>query len=251
MSSARGTRLSVNVNKIALLRNSRGGNNPNVLQTAKDCLKWGAQGITVHPRPDGRHIRREDVFALAELLQPLGVEYNIEGYPSEDFLQLLEHVKPTQATLVPDAPNALTSDAGWDTIAHQTMLQNVVVRLHLAGIRVSLFVDTNAHLLEAAKKTGADCVELYTGPYAQHFAADAAAAVAPYVQAGRCATELGLGLNAGHDLNRDNLSYFLQQVPNVQEVSIGHALVCDALYLGLQETLRQYLHCLTQHSQSI
>jgi pyridoxine 5-phosphate synthase len=232
------TRLSVNINKIATLRNSRGGNTPHVLQVALDCERFGAQGITVHPRPDERHIRRSDVY---ELFPKLTTEFNIEGYPSEDFLAMVCEVKPAQVTLVPDGPEVLTSNAGWDTIAHQTFLQETVSRLKEAGIRVSLFVETNEEEIAAAATTGTDCIELYTEEYARGFKRDPENAVAPYTYCAEYAHSLGLKINAGHDLSKENLRYFINQVPHVEEVSIGHALVADALYLGLENTIQIYL----------
>lgn len=235
------TLLSVNVNKFATLRNARGGNNPDVTQAALDAVRFGADGVTVHPRPDERHIRRTDVFAIAEAID---VEFNIEGYPSEDFLRLVEEVRPAQCTLVPDPPGVLTSNAGWDTIAHQSFLREVVDRLHQAEVRVSIFAETNLDQIEAAKTTGTDRIELYTEPYAESYAQNRAAAVAPFVAAANKATELGLGLNAGHDLSLENLAYLQQEIPNLLEVSIGHALVCDAIYMGYEATVKAYLACL-------
>ncbi|MEZ4757756.1 MAG: pyridoxine 5'-phosphate synthase [Flavobacteriales bacterium] len=232
------TRLSVNINKLATLRNARGGNNPNVLALALQLEQWGAQGITVHPRPDERHIRRSDVRALAPRLT---TEFNIEGYPSADFLALVEEVKPAQVTLVPDPPGVLTSNAGWDTIAHQQLLRDVVARLKAQGIRTSIFLGTEPRHVEAAATTGVDRIELYTEPYAAHYAADRGAAVAPFVRAAEVAASAGLGLNAGHDLDGTNLRFFAQQVPGLLEVSIGHALICDALLFGLENTVQLYL----------
>lgn len=232
------TRLSVNINKLATLRNARGGNNPDVLALALQLEHWGAHGITVHPRPDERHIRRSDVRALAPRLT---TEFNIEGYPSADFLALVEEVKPAQVTLVPDPPGVLTSNAGWDTIAHQHQLREVVARLKAQGIRTSIFLGTEPRHVEAAATTGVDRIELYTEPYAAHYAADRDAAVAPFVRAAEAAASAGLGLNAGHDLDRANLRFFAQQVPGLLEVSIGHALICDALLFGLENTVQLYL----------
>jgi pyridoxine 5-phosphate synthase len=232
------SKLSVNINKFATLRNARGGNNPDVLQAALDCERFGAQGITVHPRPDERHIRRSDVLAIAPAIQ---VEFNIEGYPSEDFLRLVESVRPAQCTLVPDPPGVLTSNAGWDTLTHRDLLRDVVARLHGIGVRVSIFSETDLRLIDGACETGTDRIELYTEPYAEGYAHDRAAAVAPFAQAAKHAQQLGLGLNAGHDLSLQNLAYFHQHVPGLLEVSIGHALVCDALYLGLEKTIQSYL----------
>lgn len=232
------TKLSVNINKVATLRNARGGNNPDVLKVALDCERFGAQGITVHPRPDERHIRHSDVYQLKPALH---TEFNIEGYPSEDFIHLVTDVKPTQVTLVPDAPNQITSNSGWDTVAHQSFLKDVVARFQEAGIRVSIFVAADTRMVEGAKQAGANRVELYTEPYATLYPSDPEAAIAPFIVAARKAKELGLGLNAGHDLSLLNLKYFHQQIPWVDEVSIGHALICDALYLGLEKTIKSYL----------
>jgi pyridoxine 5-phosphate synthase len=237
------TVLSVNVNKVALLRNSRGGNYPDLLLWADTVLAQGAHGITVHPRPDERHVRYADVRALKAHLPP-PIELNVEGYPSETFLALVEAVRPAQVTLVPDPPEALTSSEGWDTVHHQAFLQEVVDRLHRAGIRTSLFVAADVAAVQAAKATGTDRIELYTGPYAAQYAQDPTAAVAPFVAAAQAAAAVGLGLNAGHDLNLDNLAFFRSQVPGLLEVSIGHALTVDALYKGVAATIRSYLDCL-------
>lgn len=235
------TKLSVNINKVATLRNARGGNNPDVVRVALDCEKFGAQGITVHPRPDERHIRHQDVF---DLRPKLSTEFNIEGNPSDDFCSLVLKAKPDQVTLVPDAPNQLTSNHGWNTIKHEAFLRDVVGRFKAAGIRVSIFIDAQPLLADYAKKVGADRVELYTEPYAANYAANREEAIAPFVQTAIHCREIGLGLNAGHDLSLQNLAYFHQQIPWVDEVSIGHALICDALYLGLRETISEYLACL-------
>lgn len=235
------TKLSVNINKVATLRNARGGNNPDVVRVALDCEKFGAQGITVHPRPDERHIRHQDVF---DLRPKLSTEFNIEGYPSDDFCSLVLKAKPDQVTLVPDAPDQLTSNHGWDTIKHEAFLRDVVERFKAAGIRVSIFIDAQPVLADYAKKVGADRVELYTEPYASNYAANREEAIAPFVQTAIHCREIGLGLNAGHDLSLQNLAYFHQQIPWADEVSIGHALICDALYLGLRETISEYLACL-------
>ena len=232
------TKLSVNINKVATLRNARGGNNPDVLKVALDCECFGAQGITVHPRPDERHIRRSDVYALKPALR---TEFNIEGYPSEDFCRLVLDVQPAQVTLVPDSPDQITSNAGWDTLKNKAFLTDIVGRFNEAGIRTSVFVAADEAMVEGAKAVGSDRVELYTEPYATGYAADREAAIAPFVAAARKAQELGLGLNAGHDLNLDNLRYFHEQIPWLDEVSIGHALICDALYMGLKETIGRYL----------
>lgn len=235
------TRLSVNINKIATLRNARGGDNPDVVRVALDCERFGAQGITVHPRPDERHIRRSDVF---DLRPRLTTEFNIEGYPSSSFIELVLQSTPNQVTLVPDAPDQLTSNHGWDTLAHRDFLTEVTERFHERGIRVSIFVDADEAMVEGAAQVGADRVELYTEPYAAAYAADREAAVAPFVRAAQRARQLGLGLNAGHDLSLENLQYLCECLPHLDEVSIGHALICDALYLGLEETIHRYLACL-------
>lgn len=235
------TNLSVNINKVATLRNARGGNMPDVEKMAVDCERFGADGITVHPRPDERHIRRSDVYALRPIVR---TEFNIEGYPSDDFIDLLLKVKPEQATLVPDAPNALTSTAGWEVADHLDFLASVVDRLKEAGIRTSIFVGTDIENIKLAAKTGADRVELYTEPYAVAYSKDPAAAVAPYVAASEAAHKVGLGVNAGHDLSLVNLRYFYENLPHLNEVSIGHCLICDALYLGLEKTIAAYKNCL-------
>ncbi|MBS1619933.1 MAG: pyridoxine 5'-phosphate synthase [Bacteroidetes bacterium] len=231
------TRLSVNINKIALLRNSRGASIPDLIQFAKDCERWGAQGITVHPRPDERHIRRSDVYALKEVVT---TEFNIEGYPSDDFIRMVLEVKPEQCTLVPDAPGQLTSDHGWDTLRDEAQLTQVIAALHKEGIRVSLFIDPVAALIDGAKKVGADRIEFYTGPYAHDFYHDKNAAIRDFAMAARHCDEIGIGINAGHDLNLDNLKFFRQNLPTLLEVSIGHALVRDCLYYGLENTLQLY-----------
>jgi pyridoxine 5-phosphate synthase len=235
------TALSVNINKVATLRNARGGNVPDVLQFALDCEAFGADGVTVHPRPDERHIRRTDVYDIAKAIH---VEFNIEGYPSEDFIRLVTAVHPAQVTLVPDSPDQLTSNHGWDTLVNKDFLTDICRTFKEAGIRTSIFVDAEPRMVEGAKACGADRVELYTEPYAAGYAANREAAIAPFVAAAEEARRAGLGLNAGHDLSLENLAYFHQQIPWTDEVSIGHALICDALYLGLQETIRQYLNCL-------
>jgi pyridoxine 5-phosphate synthase len=232
------SRLSVNINKIALLRNSRGANIPDVVQFAKDCERYGAQGITVHPREDERHIRKSDVYALKEVVT---TEFNIEGYPSPKFLKMVCEVKPAQCTLVPDAPSQLTSDHGWDTLQHVSYLKEVVAQLNEAGIRVSLFIDPIRERLEGAKATGTQRIEFYTGPYAHDYAANKEAAVKDFSEAALVCNDLGLGINAGHDLNLDNLRFFKQQVNGLLEVSIGHALVRDCLYYGLENTIQLYL----------
>ena len=231
------TRLSVNINKVATLRNARGENNPDVVAFAVACEQLGAQGITVHPRPDERHIRRSDV---ADLRRVVTTEFNIEGYPSEDFIRLVRETRPEQVTLVPDAPGQITSNSGWDVVANAGFLARVVAALKEGGARVSIFVPAEPGQVRAAAAAGADRVELYTKPYADAYGADRKAAVAPFVEASAAAAECGLGVNAGHDLNLDNLRYLRQRLPRLDEVSIGHALVSDALYLGLPETLRRY-----------
>lgn len=235
------TRLSVNINKIATLRNARGGNNPNVVVTALKCEKFGAQGITVHPRPDERHITRKDVYDLRPLIT---TEFNIEGNPDERFIEIVRDVKPAQVTLVPDAPDQLTSNAGWDCVKNMQRLSELVRLFKEQGIRVSIFVDTDLENIRAAAKTGADRVELYTEPYAREYGIDKEKAVAPFIRAAEEAHKVGLGLNAGHDLSLVNLRYFAEKVPYLDEVSIGHALWCDALDLGMEETIKRYLECL-------
>lgn len=235
------TRLSVNINKIATLRNARGENNPDVVRFALDCERFGAEGITVHPRPDERHIRRSDVDDLKRVLS---VEFNIEGNPTPEFMDLVVRTAPAQVTLVPDAPGALTSSAGWDVLRNEDFLRDIVTRLHHAGIRSSIFVDANPRQVAKAAAIGADRVELYTKPYADNYATDREAAVKPFIEASLEARRCGIGLNAGHDLNLENLAFFRQSMPLLDEVSIGHALICDALYLGIENTIKAYLACL-------
>ena len=237
------TRLSVNINKVATLRNARGGTMPDVQKVAVDCEHFGAQGITVHPRPDERHIRYKDV----ELLKPLvTTEFNIEGYPSKEFMELVCRVKPHQVTLVPDPPGVLTSSEGWDTLSHRDFLAEVIAEFQQHGIRTSIFVGTDPEMIEGAARTGTHRVELYTEPYATRFPENPEAAVGPFVKAAEVAREAGLGINAGHDLNLDNLRFFKQQIPWILEVSIGHALISDALYYGLQNTIGMYLRQLRE-----
>lgn len=231
------TKLSVNINKVATIRNARGGNVPDVCRVALDCEKFGAEGITVHPRPDERHIRYQDVWDLRPLLK---TEFNIEGNPNTEFIKLVKAVKPHQVTLVPDAHDAITSNAGWDTVKHFDFLKEVVADFQGVGIRVSIFVDTNLLNMEYAAKTGTDRVELYTEPYATMYPENKEKAIAPFVEAAKLARKLGLGLNAGHDLSLENLKYFHTLIPWVDEVSIGHALISDALYFGLENTIKQY-----------
>ena len=235
------TRLSVNINKVATLRNARGGDIPNVVKVALDCETFGADGITVHPRPDERHIRRADVYDLRPLLR---TEFNIEGYPSPEFIDLVLKVKPHQVTLVPDSPTQITSNSGWDTKTNIDFLTDVLDQFNTAGIRTSVFVSTDTEMIEYAAKAGADRVELYTEPYATAFTKDPEIAIAPFVEAARVARKLGLGLNAGHDLSLLNLNFFYKNIPWLDEVSIGHALISDALYLGLERTIQEYKNCL-------
>jgi pyridoxine 5-phosphate synthase len=232
------TRLSVNINKIATLRNARGGNNPDVIKVALDCERFGAQGITVHPRPDERHIRYSDVIELKKVVTS---EFNIEGYPDERYMQLVREVKPAQATLVPDGPHVITSNAGWDTVVHEPYLKEIIAELKSYGTRVSVFVNPENKMVEGAKKAGADRIELYTEPFASHYHQNKEEAVKPYIEAARLARQLQLGVNAGHDLDLHNLHYLFQSIPLLDEVSIGHALICDALYLGLENTIQLYL----------
>src|SRR5690606_241527 len=231
------TKLSVNINKIATLRNARGGNNPDLIKMAIDAERFGAEGITVHPRPDERHVRYDDVMRLKDVVT---TEFNIEGYPDKRFLEIIQRVRPAQATLVPDSPHVLTSNAGWNTIDHQEMLKDIIAELHQYGTRVSIFIDPEHKYFEPAKLAGADRVELYTEPYASHFHKDKHAAVKPYVEVADLAKSLGLGINAGHDLDLNNLRYLIENIPYLDEVSIGHALICDALYYGLENTIQMY-----------
>ena len=232
------TRLSVNINKIATLRNARGGNVPDLIKTAIDCERFGAQGITVHPRPDERHIRWHDVYDLKPVVT---TEFNIEGYPSKKFLQLIADIKPAQATLVPDPPNALTSNAGWNTLKHHDFLVDVIAEIKSHGVRTSIFIETDEELIFRAADTGTDRVELYTEPYAALYPIDRQKAIEPFIMAARASHQAGLGLNAGHDLNLENLKFFAQNIPHLLEVSIGHALIADALYLGLENTIQMYI----------
>jgi pyridoxine 5-phosphate synthase len=231
------TKLSVNINKIATLRNARGGNTPNVLQAALDIERFGADGITVHPRPDERHIRYQDVYDLKPALR---TEFNVEGYPNQSFLDMVLNVKPAQVTLVPDPPGVLTSNAGWDTIKNQSLLGEVIATLKNAGIRTSIFIECDQQLIEGAAKLGSDRIELYTESFAVNYRKSKEQAVAPYVQASQWAHDFGLGVNAGHDLNQENLGYFAQSLPYLDEVSIGHALISEALYIGLENAVQAY-----------
>ncbi len=232
------TSLSVNINKIATLRNARGSENPNVVNVTKDCERFGAQGITIHPRPDERHITTKDVYDLAPIVT---TEFNIEGYPDDRFLELVKKNKPAQATLVPDPPGVLTSNAGWDTLKHHDFLKDVIAQLKSMGVRTSIFIGTDLKLIEAAAKIGTDRIELYTEPYAANYAKDREKAVDPFVLAAKKAQNVGLGINAGHDLSLENLKYLKEKIPFMDEVSIGHALICDALYYGLENTIQLYL----------
>jgi pyridoxine 5-phosphate synthase len=232
------TKLSVNINKIATLRNARGGNYPDLLKAASDIQRFGAEGITVHPRPDERHIRKKDVYGLKEIVY---TEFNIEGFPSEDFLELINKIRPTQATLVPDPPDVLTSNAGWDTKKEKSFLKDCISKLHEMNVRVSLFMAPDVDLISHAKETGTDRVELYTENYAKEFTTDPKRAISPYVTSAKHADKIGIGLNAGHDLSLQNLKYFNENIPSLLEVSIGHALISDALYYGLENTVQLYL----------
>ncbi len=234
-------KLSVNVNKIATLRNARGGNTPNVVQVVLDCERFGAEGITVHPRPDERHITRQDVMDLAKVVT---TEYNIEGYPNDRFMELVLGVKPTQATLVPDPPRVLTSNAGWNTKKHLDQLKDLVSTFKSEGIRSAIFIDTDLQNIEYAAKSGVDRIELYTGPFAENYGNNPQKAISEYVKAAELAVELGMEINAGHDLSLDNLRFFQENIPALKEVSIGHALISDALYFGLENTVQMYLRLL-------
>ena len=231
------TKLSVNINKIATIRNARGGDTPSVVKAAINCQKFGADGITIHPRPDQRHITNKDVYAIKPIIT---TEYNIEGYPSSDFTNMVIKVKPEQVTLVPDGPDVITSCAGWDTIKFQNYLKEIITEFKQNGIRTSIFVDPKIEMIEGAKLCGADRIELYTEEYATQYIIDKKKAISSYVDAANKATELGLGINAGHDLSLENLEYFSKNIPNLDEVSIGHALISDALYLGLENTIQMY-----------
>jgi len=235
------TKLSVNINKVATIRNARGGNIPDVVKVAIDCEKFGAEGITVHPRPDERHIRVKDVYDLKAKVR---TEFNIEGYPAQKFIDLVTTIRPTQVTLVPDKPDAITSNAGWDTVEHQSLLSDLVDTFRAVGVRTSIFVGTDPEIIEYAAKTGTDRIELYTEPYAANYAKNKESAIAPFIEAAKLAKKLGLGVNAGHDLSLENLNYLYTNIPWLDEVSIGHALISDALYLGLEKTIHAYKSCL-------
>ena len=231
------TKLSVNINKIATIRNARGGESPNVVEAAINCQKFGADGVTIHPRPDERHITRKDVYDIKPIIN---TEFNIEGYPSEDFINMVLEINPEQVTLVPDGPDVITSCAGWDTIKFQSYLKEIISIFQEKGIRTSIFVDPEIEMIEGAKLCGTDRVELYTEDYATNYFSNKEKAIAPYIEAAKKATELGLGINAGHDLSLENLEYFAREIPNLEEVSIGHALISDALYLGLENSIQMY-----------
>jgi len=235
------TKLSVNINKIATIRNARGGNLPNLVQVAKDCERFGAQGITVHPRPDERHITYQDVYDLKKVVT---TEFNIEGFPNTKFINMVLEVKPEQVTLVPDPPGVLTSNAGWDTVKQRDFLKEVILEFKKNNIRTSIFIDTQLENIKHAIDTETDRVEFYTGPYAENYSLNNELAIKDYITAANLANELELGINAGHDLNLENLAYFKTHISNLKEVSIGHALICDALYYGLDETIKKYLSCL-------
>ncbi|MDU1890555.1 MAG: pyridoxine 5'-phosphate synthase [Dysgonomonas sp.] len=235
------TKLSVNINKVATIRNARGGNVPDVVKVALDCEKFGAEGITVHPRPDERHIKFQDVYDLKAKVR---TEFNIEGYPSRKFIDLVTTIRPTQVTLVPDKPDAITSNAGWDTVENQQFLSDLVDEFREVGVRTSIFTGTDPKIIEYAAKTGTDRIELYTEPYASDYPLNKEAAIAPFIEAAKLAKKLGLGVNAGHDLSLENLNYLYTNIPWLDEVSIGHALISDALYLGLENTIKAYKDCL-------
>lgn len=240
------TKLSVNINKVATLRNARGGNMPDVVKVALDCERFGADGITVHPRPDERHIRYKDVYDVKAKIR---TEFNIEGYPSQKFIDLITTIRPTQVTLVPDKPDAITSSEGWDTVTNREFLSDLIDQFHEAGVRTSIFVGTDLSIIEYAAKTGTDRIELYTEPYAADYAKDRDMAIAPFVEAAKLAKRLGLGINAGHDLSLENLNFLYMNIPWLDEVSIGHALISDALYLGLEKTIKAYKSCLTDNPE--
>lgn len=242
------TKLSVNINKVATLRNARGGNVPDVVKVALDCERFGGNGITVHPRPDERHIRFKDVYDIKAKIR---TELNIEGYPTQKFIDLITTIKPTQVTLVPDKPEAITSSEGWNTIEHQQFLSDLIDQFHEAGVRTSIFVGTDIKMIEAAAKTGTDRIELYTEPYASAYAKDKEKAVLPFVEAAKLAKKIGLGVNAGHDLSLENLNFLYMNIPWLDEVSIGHALISDALYLGLEKTIKAYKSCLTDKPELV
>jgi pyridoxine 5-phosphate synthase len=242
------TKLSVNINKIATIRNARGGNTPNVVKVAIDCERFGSQGITVHPRPDERHITLKDVYDLKEVVK---TEFNIEGYPDERFMKIIRDIRPAQATLVPDPPNVLTSNTGWDVIQNENFLKEIIGELKEMGVRTSLFLNPDLKQLEKVQKVGADRIELYTGPYAENYLKNKKEAIREYVEVSNAAFELGIGINAGHDLSLENLAYLIQSIPQIDEVSIGHALISDALYLGLENSVQRYLYEIEKGQQKI
>jgi pyridoxine 5-phosphate synthase len=242
------TKLSVNINKIATIRNARGGNTPNVVKVAIDCERFGSQGITVHPRPDERHITLKDVYDLKEVVK---TEFNIEGYPDERFMKIIRDIRPAQATLVPDPPNVLTSNTGWDVIQNENFLKEIIGELKEMGVRTSLFLNPDLKQLEKVQKVGADRIELYTGPYAENYLKNKKESIREYVEVSNAAFELGIGINAGHDLSLENLAYLIQSIPQIDEVSIGHALISDALYLGLENSVQRYLYEIEKGQQKI
>ncbi|WP_294082619.1 pyridoxine 5'-phosphate synthase [Proteiniphilum sp. UBA5384] len=242
------TKLSVNVNKVATLRNARGGNIPDLVQVVTDCQLFGAEGITVHPRPDQRHIRYTDVF---DLQVKVYTEFNIEGNPTPEFISLIRKIKPTQVTLVPDAHDAITSNTGWDTVTHKDFLTDIVNEFQAMGVRTSIFINADPEMVRMASQIGTDRVELYTGPYAEGYRADREKAIAPFIEAATMAKNLGLGVNAGHDLNLENLHYLYMSIPWLKEVSIGHSLISDALYMGLKETIKAYKNCLKETCEEV
>jgi pyridoxine 5-phosphate synthase len=242
------TKLSVNINKIATIRNARGGNTPNVVKVAIDCERFGSQGITVHPRPDERHITLKDVYDLKDVVK---TEFNIEGYPDERFMKIIRDIRPAQATLVPDPPNVLTSNTGWDVIQNENFLKEIIGELKEMGVRTSLFLNPDLKQLEKVQKVGADRIELYTGPYAENYLKNKKEAIREYVEVSNAAFELGIGINAGHDLSLENLAYLIQSIPQIDEVSIGHALISDALYLGLENSVQRYLYEIEKGQQKI
>lgn len=242
------TKLSVNINKIATIRNARGGNTPNVVQVAIDCERFGAQGITVHPRPDERHITLKDVYDLKDVVK---TEFNIEGYPDERFMKIIREIRPAQATLVPDPPNVLTSNTGWDVIQNESFLKEILAELKEIGVRTSLFLNPDLKQLEKVKNVGADRIELYTGPYAENYPINKEEAIRKYIDVSIETVKLDIGINAGHDLSLENLAYLIQEIPEIDEVSIGHALISDALYLGLENTIQRYLYEIEKGQQRL
>ena len=242
------TKLSININKIATIRNARGENTPNVVQVAIDCERFGAQGITVHPRPDERHITLKDVYDLKGVVK---TEFNIEGFPDERFMKIIRDIQPAQATLVPDPPNVLTSNTGWDVIQNESFLKEILAELKEMGVRTSLFLNPELNQLERVKNVGADRIEFYTGPYAENYTKNKEVAIREYVEVAKEAVKLGIGINAGHDLSLENLAYLIREIPEIDEVSIGHALISDALYLGLENTIQRYLYEIEKGQQKL